>query len=148
MPVWAANIVPFVTALIPLASGIAIFRYRLYDIDVLVQRALLYGLLTAILAGFFVGAQTLSQRTFAATTGANSDIAVALSLFVYRGGLHAAEGATSGLINRRFHSPSDHAAAATGDVFEALRRLGELHTAGVLTDREFEKKKAELLARI
>jgi hypothetical protein len=43
--------VPIATALIPLASGIAIFRYRLYEIDVIAQRTLLYGLLTAIVAG-------------------------------------------------------------------------------------------------
>ena len=148
MPAWAANIVPFVTALIPVASIIAIFRYRLYDIDVLVQRALLYGLLTAILAGFFVGAQTLSQRTFAATTGANSDIAVALSLFVIVAVFTPLKERLQALITRRFRAPSGHTAAAVGDVFEALQRLGQLHTAGVLTDREFETKKAELLARI
>ena len=148
VPAWAATLVPLGTALIPIASGIAIFRYRLYDIDVLVQRALLYGLLTAILAGFFVGAQTLSQRTFSATTGANSDIAVALSLFVIVAVFTPLKERLQALITRRFRSPSDHNPTAGGDVFEALQRLGQLHTAGVLTDREFETKKAELLARI
>lgn len=150
VPMWAASIVPFGTALIPVASGIAIFRYRLYDIDVLLQRALLYGLLTAILAGFFVAAQTFSQRTFAASTGANSDIAVALSLFVIVAVFTPLKERLQAWINRRFRATGDHAPPRVGaiDVFDMLRSLGELHSAGILTDREFEMKKAELLTRI
>jgi Bacterial PH domain/Short C-terminal domain len=57
------------------------------------------------------------------------------------------------LIRHRLSDKTLQAApAATGgggqDVYEQLRKLGELHTAGVLTDEEFEKKKAELLGRL
>ena len=40
------------------------------------------------------------------------------------------------------------AEASNQDAYEQLRRLGELRAAGVLTDEEFEKKKAELLQRL
>ncbi|MFL5778765.1 MAG: hypothetical protein ACJ761_07455 [Chloroflexota bacterium] len=49
---------------IPIAIGIAITRYHLYDIDRLINRALLYGSLTAILAGVFTAAIGLAQRVF------------------------------------------------------------------------------------
>jgi hypothetical protein len=46
--------------------------------------------------------------------------------------------------------PTAPSAAGGGgqDVYEQLRKLGELHKAGVLTDEEFEKKKADLLGRL
>ena len=147
VPDWARIALPIGTALIPLASGVAIFRYRLYDIDVLVQRALLYGLLSAIVAGFFIAAQTFSQRVFSSTTGANSDLAVALSLFVIVAVFTPLKERLQALITRRFRSTKDETAASP-DTFDALRKLGDLHARGVLTDREFAAKKAELLARI
>ena len=148
VPEWAGALVPIATALIPLASGIAIFRYRLYDIDVLVQRALLYGLLSAIVAGFFIAAQTFSQRVFSSTTGANSDLPVALSLYVIVAVFTPLKERLQALITRHFRSPKDATAAASLDTFETLRKLGDLHATGVLTDREFAAKKEELLARI
>lgn len=46
-------------------------------------------------------------------------------------------------------APADQAAAsADGDVMEQIRRLSELHQAGILTDEEFTSKKAELLSRL
>jgi hypothetical protein len=61
---------------IPIAIGIAITRYRLYDIDRLINRALVYGALTAILAGVFTAAVGLAQRLFVAATGQTSDAAI------------------------------------------------------------------------
>jgi hypothetical protein len=64
------------TACMPIAIGIAITRYRLYEIDRLINRALVYGSLTAILAGVFTAGVGLAQRAFVAVTHETSDAAV------------------------------------------------------------------------
>jgi hypothetical protein len=69
-------------ACMPIAIGIAITRYRLYDIDRLINHALVYGALTAILAGVFTAAVGLGQRLFVGLTGQSSDAAIVLTTLV------------------------------------------------------------------
>lgn len=69
-------------ALMPIAIGIAITRYRLYDIDRLINRTLVYGTLTAILAGVFTAGVGLAQRLFVAVSGEASDVAIVLTTLV------------------------------------------------------------------
>jgi ADP-ribosylglycohydrolase len=52
-----------------LTVGVAILRYRLYDIDVLINRTLVYGSLTAMLALIYVGGVAVTQAIFRALTG-------------------------------------------------------------------------------
>ena len=72
--IFALNFLGF--SLLPIATLIAITRYRLYEIDRLINRALVYGSLTAILAGVFTAGIALAQRLFVAATGQTSDAAV------------------------------------------------------------------------
>jgi hypothetical protein len=53
----------------PIAMGIAIMRYRLYGIDIVINRTLVYGSLTAILAGVYFGGVTATQALFRTLTG-------------------------------------------------------------------------------
>src|ERR687889_476934 len=67
---------------IPISIGIAILRYRLYDIDILINRTLVYGSVTATLVAlYFVGIVVL-QRLFVALTGEKSTLAVVASTLV------------------------------------------------------------------
>ena len=79
--VWLPAIVAYPT--LPVAIGIAIFRYRLYEIDRIVNRAIVYGSVTAILAGVLAASSALSQRILSEVAGATSEIAiVAVTLLV------------------------------------------------------------------
>ena len=69
-------------ACLPIAIGVAISRYRLYDIDLIINRAIVYGSLTAILAGVFTAGVGLAQRLFVAFTGESSDAALVLATLV------------------------------------------------------------------
>jgi hypothetical protein len=64
---------------LPVAAGIAILRYRLYDIDFLINRTLVYSALTAALALVYVGSIVLLQGLFRTLTGETSQLAVVAS---------------------------------------------------------------------
>jgi hypothetical protein len=65
--------------LIPLSIGMAILRSRLYEIDLLINRTLVYGALTAMLVGVYVGSVVSLQYAFRALTGGESQLAVVAS---------------------------------------------------------------------
>jgi hypothetical protein len=69
-------------ALMPIAIGIAITRYHLYDIDRLINRTLVYGSLTAILAGVFTAGIAFARWLFVTVTGETSDVAIVLTTLV------------------------------------------------------------------
>ena len=74
--------VPFaiVVGLFPISVGVAILRYRLYDIDIIINRTLVYGSLTATLVGGYVGGIVVLQRFFVILTGEQSALAVVASI--------------------------------------------------------------------
>src|SRR5918994_1618767 len=71
--VWWLNLLTYAVlssfALVPIAVGIAVLRYRLYEIDLLINRALVYGSLTAMLVALYFGGVATTQAIFRALTG-------------------------------------------------------------------------------
>jgi hypothetical protein len=64
---------------LPISAGIAVLRYRLYEIDLLINRTLVYGSLTAALALVYVGGVVSLQYALRALTGSESHLAVVAS---------------------------------------------------------------------
>jgi len=65
--------------LVPIAVGFAVLRYRLYDIDVVINRTLVYGSLTVMLALVYFGGVAGLQRLLAPVTGQDSQLAIVVS---------------------------------------------------------------------
>jgi hypothetical protein len=88
---------------IPVAVGIAILRYRLYDIDLLINRTLVYGSLTAILLAGYFGGIVVLQRLFVTLTGERSTLAVVASTLAIAALFNPLRRRIQGFIDRRFY---------------------------------------------
>ena len=84
-----------------------IFRYRLLEVDTIVNRTVFYGTLTAILAGIASGSITLLQKTFVAFTGEKSDIAFVVATLILVSAFEPIKARMRLLVDRRFKEPSD-----------------------------------------
>jgi hypothetical protein len=89
--------------LIPLSVGVAVLRSHLFDIDVLINRTLVYGLLTAMLVGFYFGAIVVLQRLFVATTDEKSNLAVVASTLAIAALFNPLRWRMQSLIDRGFY---------------------------------------------
>jgi hypothetical protein len=140
----AANLVAILgLSAIPAAVGIAILRYRLYDIDLIINRTIVYALLTAILAGVYTAAVAFFQRVFLAISGENSDLAIVMTLFVLATVFTPVKNTLQGAVDRRI-KPAAPPGARSASIDDLLM-LSELHERGVLTDEEFATKKKQVL---
>lgn len=107
---------------LPLAIGLAILRYGLYEIDRIVNRAIVYGVVSAILAGVFAAATTLSQRLFVAVAGQSSDAAVVLTTLLVVAVYAPVRKRVEALVDRYFKYDQ----RAYGRYLDELRHLLEL----------------------
>jgi len=123
-PPWAAasGLLWFVAlATVPITLTISILRHRLYDIDVIIHRALVYGSLTAILAGLYAASISLFQRGFVAVTGQKSDAAIVLTSLILASAFTPIRTRLQAAVDRRFKDLHD-TRRSLDDLVEEVRR--------------------------
>ena len=103
--------------------GIAIFRYRLYEIDILINRTLVYGLLTLTLALIYLGGVATTQAIFRAITGQEQQpqLAIVVSTLVIAALFNPLRRRIQAFIDRRFYRRK-YDAAKTLEAFSAKLR--------------------------
>ena len=105
----------------PIAIGIAILRYRLYDIDLIINRTLVYGSLTATLVALYFGGIVVLQRFFVILTGERSTLAVVASTLLIAALFSPLRRWVQAIVDRRFYRKK-YDAAKTLAAFNARLR--------------------------
>jgi len=105
--IWSVTVTILIVNLallgLPLFTGIAIVRYRLYDIDIIINRTLVYGSLTATLVALYFGGIVVLQRFFVLLTGQQSTLAVVASTLLIAALFNSLRQRIQSFIDRRFY---------------------------------------------
>jgi hypothetical protein len=88
---------------VPIFTGVAIARYRLYDIDIVINRTLVYGALTAALVAVYFGGVAALQALFRALSGQESTLAVVASTLAIAALFNPLRRRVQSFVDRRFY---------------------------------------------
>jgi hypothetical protein len=110
-----------VIAAVPAAAGIAILRYRLYDIDRIINRTLVYGSLSAVLAALYLGGVVVLQYALRWLTGGESQLAIVASTLAIAALFSPLRRRVQAFVDRRFYRNKYDAQRVLDDLSARLR---------------------------
>jgi hypothetical protein len=105
-PLWfelLADVAVLGFAGVPVAMGFAVLKYRLYDIDLIINRALVYGSLSVLLAATYIGGVVGLQYILRTLTGQGSTLAVVASTLAIAALVSPLRRRVQALVDRRFY---------------------------------------------
>jgi hypothetical protein len=111
---------------IPIATGIAILKHRLYDVDVIINRTLVYGALTVSLALVYFGGVVSLQYAFRALTGEGSQLVVVASTLTIAALVNPLRHRIQGFVDRCFYRKKYDAAQVLAGFSSKLRDATDL----------------------
>jgi hypothetical protein len=117
------NVMVLSFAGVPVAIGFAVLKYRLYEIDIIINRTLVYGVLTATLVALYFGSVTATQAIFRALSGQEEQpqLAIVVSTLVIATLFNPLRRRVQGFIDRRFYRKK-YDAAKTLEAFSGKLR--------------------------
>jgi hypothetical protein len=130
---WFDLIEALLSAALPISLAIAVLRYRLWDIDIIINRSLVYGTLTGVLVFIYFGSVVLLQALFRTLTEQGSPIAIVISTLVIAGLFSPLRRRVQQFIDRRFYRRK----------YDAEKILGRF-AASVRDEPDLDRLTAEL----
>jgi hypothetical protein len=132
--VWWLNLLTYAVLLsfttIPIAVGFAVLKYRLYEIDLIINRALVYGSLTVLLGASYAGIVICVQYVLRAATGQDSTLAVVASTLAIAALFGPLRRRVQTFVDRRFYRRKYDAAKTLAAFSARLREQTDLDALG------------------
>jgi hypothetical protein len=122
---------------LPVSAGVAVLKYRLYEIDLIINRTLVYGALTVTLVAVYVGSVLSIQYAFRGLTGSESQLAIVASTLLIAALFNPLRRRVQNFIDQSFYRRK----------YDAARTL-EVFSAKLRDERDIDTLNSELLSTV